>query len=125
MHKREKPEFKDESGSRDMISEEIISGKKEIQELIPDFDYDEVFKIISDCNEMKKIYLATENNYEKLHIYRIIFAKRDNIESSVIIKFINEAAHIENDYIYQLNPRKYQMVPQFVIDECDKAISNI
>lgn len=125
MHKREKPKFKDESGIRDMISEEIISGKEEIQEFIPDFDYDEVLNIISDCNEMKKIYLATENNYEKLHIYRIIFGNRGNIESDVIKKFINEAFHIENDYIYQLNPRKYQMVPQFVIDECDKAISNI
>lgn len=125
MHKREKPKFKDESSIRDMTSEEMISGKKEIQELIPEFDYNNVLKIISDDNEMRKKYLATENNYEKLYIYRIIFDNRDEIESIVIKKFINETVHIENDYIYQLNPRKYQMVPQFVIDECDKEISNI
>ncbi len=125
IHKREKPEFNDGSVNRDMTSEEIISGNKEIQKLIHDFEFNKVLKIISDEKEMKKIYLATENNYEKLHIYRIIFDKKNDIEFSVIKKFINEAFHIENDYIYQLNPRKYQMVPQFVIDECDKAISNI
>jgi len=43
----------------------------------------------------------------------------------VIAKFINQSFHIENDYIYQLNPRSYQMVPQYVIDECDKAINEI
>ena len=125
IHKREKPEFNDGSVNRDMTSEEIISGNKEIQKLIHDFEFNKVLKIISDEKEMKKIYLATENNYEKLHIYRIIIDEKNDIESSVIKKFINGAFHIENDYIYQLNPRKYQMVPQFVIDECDKAISNI
>lgn len=125
MHKRETPELKDGSINRDMTPDEIISGKEEIQDSISDFDYSNMFEIVSDDDEMKKIYLATENNYEKLHIYRIIFDNRDNIKSSIIRKFINEAFHIENDYIYQLNPRKYQMVPQFVIDECDKAISDI
>lgn len=122
MHKREKPEFKDK---REMAPEEISSSQEEIKELIPDFDYIEVLKVINDDKAMKKIYLSTDNNYEKLHIYRIIFDKKDRIESSVIQKFINEAFHIENDYIYQLNPRKYQMVPQFVIDECDKAIKSL
>jgi hypothetical protein len=40
----------------------------------------------------------------------------------VIQKFINEAFHIENNYIYQLNPTKYPVVPQYVIDECDKFV---
>ena len=125
MHKREKPEFKDESGIRDMTPNEINSGNREIKELIDDFDYGKVLDIINDDNEMKRIYSETKNSYEKLHIYRIIFGNKDKTYSSVIKKFINEAFHIENDYIYQLNPRKYQMVPQFVIDECDKAISGI
>ena len=125
IHKREKPEFKDESGIRDMTPNEIDSGNSEIQELIDDFDYSKVLDIINDDKEMKRIYSETKNSYEKLHIYRIIFDNKDKTDSSVIKKFIDEAFHIENDYIYQLNPRKYQMVPQFVIDECDKAISNI
>lgn len=47
------------------------------------------------------------------------------VTSNVIEKFVNQSFHIENDYIYQLNPRAYQMVPQYVIDECDKAILEI
>jgi energy-coupling factor transporter ATP-binding protein EcfA2 len=125
MHKREKPEFKDESSIRDMTPNEIDSGNSEIQELIDDFDYSKVLDIINDDKEMKRIYSETKNSYEKLHIYRIIFDNKDKTDSSVIKKFIDEAFHIENDYIYQLNPCKYQMVPQFVIDECDKAISGI
>ena len=60
--------------------------------------------------------LSLSSNYEKLHIYRVIFDdKPDMIESDIIQKFINEAFHIENDYIYQLNPSVYQTVPQYVI----------
>jgi energy-coupling factor transporter ATP-binding protein EcfA2 len=126
MHKREKPEFRDEDSTRDMTDDEITSGHKEIQKMIPDFNYKKILEIINDDEQMKKNYSATKSNYEKLHIYRIIFDnKTEGIESSVIQKFINEAFHIENDYIYQLNPRKYQMVPQFVIDECDKSIKDI
>lgn len=73
---------------------------------------------------MKVLYEATTNNYEKLHIYRIIFDDKDaDIESLVIQKFINEAFHIENNSIYQLNPTKYPVVPQYVIDECDRFVS--
>ncbi|RZB28963.1 MAG: hypothetical protein AEth_01567 [Candidatus Argoarchaeum ethanivorans] len=126
MHKRKNPEFKDENDTRDMTKEEINSGEKEIQKKILSFDYSKTLEIINDDKQMKKIYSFTESNYEKLHIYRIIFADKTNaISESVIKKFINEAFHIENDYIFQLNPRKYQMVPQFVIDECDKTVKNI
>jgi hypothetical protein len=70
--------------------------------------------------------MGTTCNYEKLHIYRVLFDdKTDKIESSIITKFINQAFHIENDYIYQLNPCEYQLVPQYVIDECDNQISSM
>lgn len=39
MHKRQKPEFKDRDSTRDLTPEEISSGQKEIQEMIPEFDY--------------------------------------------------------------------------------------
>lgn len=82
--------------------------------------------IVTDDNTMKQLYENSTNDYEKLHIYRIVSDGRaDNIESDVIQKFINEAFHIENDYIYQLSPRDYQLVPQFVIDECDRYIESL
>ncbi|NOR49077.1 MAG: hypothetical protein GQ533_13730 [Methanosarcinaceae archaeon] len=96
-----------------------------VHDVLSHSNYEKILKILTDDKKMKEIYSKTDNNYEKLHIYRIFFNSKDATESSVIRKFINEAFHVENDYIYQLNPRKYQMVPQFVIDECDKAINDI
>ena len=40
-------------------------------------------------------------------------------------KFINETFHIENEYIMQLNPRKYELVPSFIIDECNRIVSSL
>ncbi|WP_440951587.1 AAA family ATPase [Methanococcoides sp. FTZ1] len=129
LHKRVKPKIKDEGIEREMTPEEIDLGMAEIHGQLQEFNYDELLDIINDDAEMMSIYDSTDNNYEKLHIYRIIFENRDDeidkIDSKVILKFINEAFHIENNYIYQLDPSKYQMVPQFVIDECNVAISRL
>ena len=44
--------------------------------------------------------------------------------SNVIQKYINETYHIENEYISQLDPSKYDMVHEFIIDECNNFINN-
>ena len=49
----------------------------------------------------------------------------ENSSNSVIKKFVNEAFHIESDYLFQLNPCEYDTVPQYIIDECDKDILEI
>lgn len=124
LHKRTTPKVRVEGENQEMTPEEIDEGRVEIREQIENFDYSELLETINDDVEMTRIYNLTSNNYEKLHIYRIIFTKKkEMIESKVILKFINETFHIENNYIYQLDPSKYQMVPQFVIDECNGAIS--
>lgn len=126
MHQRETPQFKRENETRDMTREEIASGLQEIKGKIPNFDYETMLKIIKDEGQMKKLYFDTNSYYEKLHIYRLIFNNKSNsVLDRPIYKFINGAFHIENDYIFQLNPRKYQLVPQYVIDECDKAVNSI
>lgn len=132
IHRREWPTIRvlqlnsvgiEELVDRPMTQEEFDKSLSEIRLLYSEFDYAKIFAVVKDDNQMKSLYQSSESNYEKLHIYRMIFdEKEDHINSAVIIKFINQAFHIENDYIYQLNPRKYQMVPQYVIDECDKHI---
>jgi hypothetical protein len=129
LHKRDIPIIKnidDEHGCRPMEPNEIAEGIREIQKKIPSFNYQDCLNKIKDNAEMKKLYFATNNNYEKLHIYRIIFAdQQERMNSDIILKFINEAFHLENDFIYQLNPCDYQLVPQYVIDECDKIINEL
>lgn len=126
LHKMEKPNVRESGLLREMTSEELAEGTSEIIDRIPEFDYESVLATIKDDQALIKLYHSVESNYEKLHIYRVIFNdKQDMIESDIIQKFINEAFHIENDYIYQLNPSKYQTVPQYVIDECDQFITRL
>jgi hypothetical protein len=43
----------------------------------------------------------------------------DKHDNDVIMKYINESFHIENDYIMQLNPHTYDFVPEHIVRECD------
>lgn len=131
IHRRPWPTIREVNGQgeledRKMTEAEFEASSKEIIDFYPGFNYQALYDQIKDDMQLKALYEASESNYEKLHLYRMIFEeKEDHINSKVITKFINQAFHIENDYIYQLNPRKYQMVPQYVIDECDKHIELI
>jgi hypothetical protein len=35
------------------------------------------------------------------------------------MKYIHESYHIENEYIMQLNPHKFDFIPEHVVRECD------
>lgn len=123
FHKREKPEyhFSDGTPNRLMTKEEIASATDEIKNgYIADFDYFKEFQKTQNISVLTSLYRNSGSNYEKLQLYRIMF--NENSSNSVIKKFINEAFHIENDYLFQLNPCEYDTVPQYIIDECDKEV---
>lgn len=125
LHKREKPTRNVDGVTREMTPLEISDASRLITTVLPDFKYEDLLALLKDNKKMKSLYAATASNYEKIHLYRIIFddKKQQGVESDVILKFINEAFHVENNYIYQLNPKKYQLIPQFVIDECDRYVA--
>jgi hypothetical protein len=125
FHKREVPIIKEsyDQNSSNMTKEEIKIAEREIKSMIPNFSYENIIKVVLDSNKMVELYEKSKNNYEKLQIYRIIFNK--NHDNEVIKKFINETFHMENDYILQLNPCKYECIPYYIIDECDKDIENL
>jgi ABC-type transport system involved in cytochrome bd biosynthesis, ATPase and permease components len=122
FHRRNVPTNK---AKVELNADQIKAGTDAIAEYLPDFSYSAFYDLIINDLEMKKLYQDAKNNYEKLHIYRIIFDGQKTIVSDVIQKFINEVFHIENNYIYQLNPSKYPVIPQYVIDECDKFIEQL
>jgi len=130
FHKRTKKEAKEEAKRRnenlsdDDFETSFREGEKKLKKVISDFDYEEILKIIQDTEELKKIYKNTNNGYEKLQLFKIIngeFTKQDDF-SDVMKKFINETYHIENDLIHQLNPRDYDLIPEFIVKECDRHI---
>lgn len=126
LHKRPIPQMIEGQDSRDMTSEELQDGVNEIAANIPNFDYQTLLAYICNDEKMIELYSNTASNYEKLHLYRTIFDDKDDlIDSDITRKFINEAFHIENDYIYQLNPREFQTVPHFVIEQCNRHIETL
>ena len=105
-----------------MTSSEIVDATSEIREKIDNFNYSEQLLKVKDINNLKSIYASCESDYEKLQLFRLINEGRHT--SDVVQKFINETFHIENEYISQLNPRKYEIIPEFIIQECDRCILN-
>ena len=52
-----------------------------------------------------------------------MFNFKDAKLDDVVRKFCNETYHVENDYLFQLDPRKYDNVPAYVIDKLNAVIS--
>ena len=118
FHKRDEPQYHPFDDSNMMTQNEIEEATEEIKNKIEEeFCYSSCYQNIIDDDEIKRLYSESNNNYEKLQIYRILF--NENNENRVIRKFVNETFHIENDYIYQLNPFHYQTIPHYIIKECD------
>lgn len=120
LKKRNKP-FKKEAGVETALTEiEIEEASEEIRKKLPAFDYSTLLGQLADAEYMKRAYRDARFNYEKLQLFRVL---QDGYPGNdVIQKFINETFHIENEYIMQINPCKYEVVPPYIVDECDKVV---
>ena len=119
IHKREIPII----GEIPMDAESILEATNRIYEDIEDFDYDTLCSYAR-CNaNLIRLYDEAQSNYEKLQIYRMLFDPTR--EEHIMRKFLNEIYHIENDYLFQLDPTRYNSIPNYIISECDRAIDDI
>ena len=119
-----KPSDKDGNEYDDAYIEEAIA---DIKKNISNFNYQDIVNIISNQSKLKDEYFKATNNYVKLEIFRLyyhLYDKNKALDKS-IMKFINEIYHIENSYVFQLDPYMYNQVPQYIIDICDREINNI
>lgn len=126
FHKRKREECKDQRKEigDDLMSEfDFNSGIAKIIELIPSFDYVTILAKLEDLETLKTLYNEVENSYAKLNIFRLIYDEKLTEIPSVLRKFINETFHIENELICQLDPNEYDLIPDFILEECDKFIS--
>lgn len=123
LHKRSVP-FKKEGGSEIPLSnEEIASATKEVQQKMPSFDYARLLSRVSDSALLKNAFISSSNSYEKLQLFRLLQVKL--ARNDVLQKFINETFHIENELVMQINPCKYDVVPEFIMDECERLVGAI
>ncbi|MCA8320498.1 AAA family ATPase [Burkholderia cepacia] len=125
LHARAIPIRKTDAGDVAMTAEEIGIAVAGIKEFIPDFDYDTVLAIINDEAEMKRRFQMANVGYDKLQLFRIYKEVHHPADDGddILQKFVNESFHIENEYVMQLNPHKFDNVPEYVVHECDRVIS--
>ena len=43
--------------------------------------------------------------------------------NDIVRKFVNEAYHIENEYLFGLDPVQFDIVPAFVIEKLDAVVN--
>lgn len=133
LHKRNAPTIrlndKEKIGDRVPIQEnlyemnqsEIAIAEESIQKFIKNFNYQTELAFISNDENLLAVYQKA-CKYEKVLIFRIFKQGKTLNSSNVLEKYINEIFHIENDSIYQLDPIKFDTVPQYIIDECDRIM---
>lgn len=124
FHKRPAPKWIEFGAQeRDMTAQEINEATTKIGNEVAGFDYQKMLARITDDAILLALYKSAGNNYEKLQLYRIVNKNKALHDSDVIAKYINEAFHIENEYLMQLNPNDYETTPKFIIDECDRLLA--
>jgi len=126
LHKREKAidsrEPKDQNNNYpELNSNKLVTGSNEIRNKLSGFSYPTILNRLLNEEELKTLFSSSTNGYEKLQLFR--FFEIDDIHS-VVQKFINETYHIENDFICQLDPSEFDMVPEYVIKECEKLLAS-
>ncbi len=122
----ENPKYINGTINRTFNAEEFENTENKIRLFIKEFDYKEIQNNIKNRTYMKQLYLKTINNYEKTEIFRIILKTfgLPNV-NPILEEFINEEFHIENTYIFQLDPYAYNIVPNYIIEICDVIINRM
>jgi hypothetical protein len=117
---------KDDGENTPLSINDLHDGISDIKSFIPDLpdDYSSVVVFFSNEERIKELYQQSNNVYEKLQLTRVLF-DIDAVENSVIRKFINETYHIENEFIFQLDPSRFDLIPEYVVKECDKILEEM
>lgn len=114
-------EPKDAEGNQpEMALAKFQSGCSEISNHLNGFAYSRLLNRICDLVALRALYNAAANGYEKLQIFRLLGLV---VENSVIHKFINETYHIENEFISQLDPAKFDTISEYVVAECNNLVN--
>lgn len=123
LHGKEIPDKKSGNEILPMDPTEIDSGNSYIKNYIPSFSYEKV----RNENLTRKSLIDAYNNeicsYLKLQLFRVfleLYGRRAGLNDDVLLKYIDETYHIENDFLYTLDYRKFDIVPDFIMKKCDE-----
>lgn len=119
LHHKATPSFKDD---KPLSAEQIEAGELEVNEIInQELNYSEMIREISNLRSMHDEFRKCICNYEKLQVARV--ALDGNGVDRVTKKILDETLHVDNGFIFQLDPREFETVPDSIIAQCEQIIS--
>lgn len=115
-----------DKNKQELTAETIAIGMAEISEYIPGKSYDE---LLDELGTEKLIEnLQSDAQYHRIISSRLLFERIDGALNLLrrkypeACKFVNETNHIENDYIFQLDPRQYFSIPTYYLNQIEEFI---
>ena len=84
-----------------------------------EFDYQDALSHLADGNYVLESFHSCTCNYEKLQIARIAL---DGVEDRVTKKLLDETLHVDIGFTYQLDPRRFELISNTVIEQCQEAL---
>ncbi|WP_313525531.1 hypothetical protein [Anaerotignum sp.] len=107
--------------------DKISQVEKSITDLIEeDFVYTRDYAKFWEPCYMLQLFNETTKGYEKLQLFRCISDyfgyEESEMTDKVFAKFINETYHSEMDYILQLDPREFEIVPLHILLRCEEKV---
>ncbi|GAA3587262.1 AAA family ATPase [Klugiella xanthotipulae] len=129
LHLREVPTRQELDGRQiDLTPDQIHESTELVRSCLnlPEFDYSSTVADLRAEGDLIARFDAASAGYEKVQLFRI-FSELPSVQvkaSSPFQKFVNESFHIENEYLMQLDPRKFDAVPEHIVKECEALIDS-
>lgn len=128
IHGRTEPTH-DSEGTDKLTDAQKADGIAFIKDYIPDFDY---ATVLAQCTPqcLMERYLSERLPYIKMLILRSYTEQnaeaRERLRKTndVLRKYVDETYHIENDYLYSLDVRRFNIVPDHYITDAERFVSN-
>lgn len=116
----------DKEGNK-LTSVIVNDGCSELKKYI-DMDYT---TIIGALDDPKLLMLSkSSDRYIKIIAIRLLFERHEGMlvklkhKYPATCKFVNETNHVENDYIFQLNPTKFFGVPECYLEQLENFLND-
>lgn len=124
LHFNEKP--MQAGKNKVMIPDKIVQKAEEkIKELISNFDYDKFLEDISNKENIKNWYFKTNSSVEKLQLIRAYLQlETQATKDDIFMSFITESYHVDNNEFLMLKEDTYDLVPNYILNICDKIMKD-
>ena len=117
------------SRNKQKLEEDIFNiGCLEMKNYFGELSYNDILDKLKVENLLEII--KESDGYDKIIALRLLFERFDGLLSKLrkeypaACKYVNETNHVENDYIFQLDPFKYFSIPRFYMDQLEEFVNS-